>query len=145
MIRSILTVCVGNICRSPMAEGLLQQRLPNIEVSSAGIGALSGRSADPIAIDLLRERGLDITSHRARQISDWMCRKADLILVMEAAHKRVIERTYRNVRGKLFLIGYHGKFDVFDPYRQGRERFEACLNMIACGVDTWAARIEAIG
>lgn len=144
MIRTILVVCVGNICRSPMAEGLLRERLANVAVASAGIGALSGRAADPYAVAVLRDRGIDISAHRARQIAEWMCRQADLILVMEGGQKRMIERTFSMVRGKLFPLGLHGDFDVFDPYRGTRERFESCFALIERGVDEWVARIKAI-
>ena len=57
-IRHVLTVCLGNICRSPMAEGLLAAAMPDCEVASAGLGALSGHPADPIAQALMQERGL---------------------------------------------------------------------------------------
>jgi protein-tyrosine phosphatase len=144
MIRSILTVCVGNICRSPMAEGLLRDRLPGISVSSAGIGALAGRPADPHSVAVMGEKGIDITAHRAKQITAQACRHADLILVMEEEHKRAIARNLNVTVGKLFSLGHHGRFDVFDPYRQGRESFESCFELILRGVDDWAKRIEAI-
>lgn len=144
MISSILTVCVGNICRSPMAEGLLRAQLPEAEISSAGIGALSGQPVDTHAIELMRELGIDISAHRARQLSTRMCQQADLILVMEAEQKRMIENLYQATRGKIFVLGQHGNFDVFDPYRQGRGRFEECLKLIAQGVDNWVARIAAV-
>ncbi|WP_321858684.1 low molecular weight protein-tyrosine-phosphatase [Paraburkholderia tropica] len=145
MVQSILTVCVGNICRSPMAEGMLRERLPTMTVSSAGIGALAGKPADPHAVSLLGERGIDIRAHRARQISVQACKQADLILVMEEAHKRVIARTFGGTVGKLFLLGHHEKFDVFDPHRQGRERFEDCFALISRGVEDWVTRIKACG
>ncbi|MFL9998164.1 low molecular weight protein-tyrosine-phosphatase [Paraburkholderia sediminicola] len=144
MIRTVLTVCVGNVCRSPMAEGLLRRSLPAATITSAGIGALSGQPAASHAIELLHESDIDISGHRARQISEWMCRQADLILVMETEHKHMIERLFASTRGKLFTLGHHGKFDVFDPYRLGRERFEDCLKLISRGVDDWTARIRAL-
>jgi protein-tyrosine phosphatase len=144
MIQSILTVCVGNICRSPMAEGLLRERLPDVTVGSAGIGALSGRPADPHAIALLDEQGINIAAHRARQISARACLEADLILVMEEEHRRTLACNFGVTVGKLFVLGHHGRFDVFDPYNQGRERFEACFELILRGVDDWVERIKAI-
>jgi protein-tyrosine phosphatase len=61
MIDTILIVCEGNICRSPMAGGLLAHELPRARITSAGLGALVGRKADPIAIELMAERGIDIS------------------------------------------------------------------------------------
>ncbi len=68
MIRHILVVCVGNICRSPMAEALLRDALrgqEDITVESAGLGALVGYPADKHAVELMKERSIDITAHRA--------------------------------------------------------------------------------
>jgi protein-tyrosine phosphatase len=144
MIRSILTVCVGNICRSPMAEGLLRDRLPGISVSSAGIGALAGRPADPHAVALMGEKGIDIRAHRAQQISAQACRHADLILVMEEVQKEAISRAFNGVVGKLFVLGHHRKFEVFDPHRLERKRFDDCFELIRQGVDDWVERIKVI-
>lgn len=69
MIKTVLVVCVGNICRSPMAEGLLKRALPEANVASAGLGALVGQPADPYAVALMSGLGLDISGHRARQLS----------------------------------------------------------------------------
>src|SRR6266542_2985353 len=72
MFENVLIVCVGNICRSPMAEGLLRARFVGhrrARIESAGLAALEGRPADPIAVELLAERGIDISAHRARQLT----------------------------------------------------------------------------
>src|SRR4051795_10625813 len=66
----VLMVCTGNICRSPMAQVLLEQALRkrgfDVRVESAGLGALVGRGADPMAMQLMEKRGLDLKTHRAR-------------------------------------------------------------------------------
>ena len=83
MLNRVLVVCVGNICRSPMAEAMLRARLgrrPRFEVSSAGVGALVGHPADPFAMELMRERGLDIAAHRARQVTPELVAAHDLVL-----------------------------------------------------------------
>ena len=67
-ITHILVVCVGNICRSPMAEALLRDALTGpeeITVKSAGLGALVGQAADKHAVELMKERGMDLIAHRA--------------------------------------------------------------------------------
>ena len=94
MIRNILVVCVGNICRSPMAEALLKSALREQEgfkVESAGLGALVGYPAAEDTVALMDEMGIDITAHRARQIHPDMVAEADLVLVMESGHKRAID------------------------------------------------------
>ncbi|ABB12976.1 low molecular weight protein-tyrosine-phosphatase [Burkholderia lata] len=141
-IATLLVVCVGNVCRSPMAQALLDARLPGVDVQSAGIGALDGQPADPHAIDLLRERGLDLAAHRARQVSSRHVTRADLILTMDLEQKRWLERRHPFLCGRVFRLGaaIHG-FDVPDPYLGPRASFEHSLRLIERGVDAWCTRI----
>jgi protein-tyrosine phosphatase len=143
VFKSILVVCVGNICRSPMAEALLQRRLHerNISVSSAGLGALVGHQADEIAQNLMREQGIDISGHRARQLDSDLLRAAELILVMEGWQQREIEKNFPPTRGKVFRIGHWGNFDIADPYRKPREAFETALTAVERGIDEWMKRL----
>jgi protein-tyrosine phosphatase len=143
VFKSILVVCVGNICRSPMAEAMLQRRLHNrdISVSSAGLGALVGHQADEIAQNLMSERQIDISGHRARQLDTTLLRDADLVLVMEGWQQREIEQQFPTTRGKVFRIGHWGNFDIADPYRKPREAFEAALIAIERGIEEWTKRL----
>jgi protein-tyrosine phosphatase len=145
----ILTVCVGNICRSPMAEVVLADRLRRrgvgAVVESAGLAALVGRSADPMAQVLMKERGLDISGHHARQITPELIRSFELILVMEAEQQRAVESMLPSARGRVHRIGRWGNFDVPDPYKRDRAAFEHALVLIDRGVDAleravWPAR-----
>ena len=98
MFSNILIVCVGNICRSPLSEFLFRQRLGkigvNISVSSAGLGALVGQSADEKAIELMTEHGHDISMHIARQLSEELVKQNELILVMEYWQQKEIEKLF---------------------------------------------------
>jgi protein-tyrosine phosphatase len=136
----VLVVCVGNICRSPMAEALLQSRIASrgVLVESAGIGALVGHPADPIAVELMKERGLDISPHRARQLAADDGTLFDLILAMEDGHVRAIERLAPESRGRVQLLGRFGRFEIPDPYRKPRGEFERALALIERGVDDYA-------
>jgi protein-tyrosine-phosphatase len=107
---NILIVCSGNVSRSFMAEMLLrneteQLKLDNICISSAGLFAYPGSPPDPKMVEYLSGMGVSIKGHEARQITkddvDW----ADLILVMEAEHARMIERLWPEVKGKVELLG----------------------------------------
>jgi protein-tyrosine phosphatase len=139
MISSILTVCTGNICRSPMAAILLQEKLKGaqITISSAGLMALVGYPADPLVITLLAERGLDATEHRARQITTDLVQGAELILVMETWQQRELEKSHLQARGRIFRLGHWHNFEIIDPYRHGRESFEEALAAIDRGIDNW--------
>ncbi|MEY8579111.1 low molecular weight phosphatase family protein [Corynebacteriaceae bacterium 6-324] len=105
---SILTVCTGNICRSPLAQNLLEQKLqefPEITVSSAGTHAMVGESmfaeSQKIALSLGVE---DVESHRARQLSEGILESADLILTMTREQRRdVVELSPRATR-RVFTV-----------------------------------------
>jgi protein-tyrosine phosphatase len=135
----ILTVCVGNICRSPMAEAELATRLRvrGVEavVESAGLGALTGKQADPMARELMLARGIDISGHRARQLTPDLVRSFELILVMELEHQRAVEGMLPTARGRVHRIGRWGNFDVPDPYRRDHAAFERALELIVLGLD----------
>ncbi|MDP9343569.1 MAG: protein-tyrosine-phosphatase [Actinomycetota bacterium] len=95
---SILVVCTGNVCRSPMAEGFLlrllgQRRLrAGIQVSSVGIAGLRGSGPMPESIAAAAERGADISQHVARRLDPRDVRKADLVLTMTGGHRdRVLD------------------------------------------------------
>jgi protein-tyrosine phosphatase len=127
-----------------MAEALLRDALrekQDIIVESAGLGALVDHPASEHAVTLMRERGLDISNHRARQITPDMIHSADLVLVMEAGHKRAIDMNEPAARAKIFRLGEWQDRDIKDPYRQPREAFEASLMDIDEGVVEWASRI----
>ena len=143
-MQNILVLCIGNICRSPIAEALLRQQFPDKTISSAGLGALVGYPADPLSIEVSAEQGVDLSAHRARQLSSWMCQAADLILVMEQRHKVEVEQLHPLVRGKVFRLGELGKFDIEDPHRKPREAFDTAYAHIARGVADWLPRIRLL-
>jgi protein-tyrosine phosphatase len=145
MIRQILVVCVGNICRSPMAEALLKRDLrgnDEFTVESAGLGALVGHPASEHSVALMRELGLDISRHRARQIHPDMVQAADLVLVMEAGHKRAIDDADPTARGKVHRLGEWQEKDIMDPYRRPLAAYEVALEDIEAGVESWVKRLK---
>lgn len=143
-MKHILTLCIGNICRSPLAEALLARELPHHTVWSAGLGALVGKPADPLSIAVAAAHGLDISAHRAQQVTSWLCQQTELILVMEQSHKNQLEQQFPMVRGKVFILGQYGKFDIADPYQQPREAFDTAYAAIAQGVADWVPRIRQL-
>jgi len=136
----LLIVCIGNICRSPTAEYLFRQRLAtrDIQLSSAGLGALAGHPMDATALQLLAEHDIDGTLHRARQLTPAMLRGADLVLGMEKSHVAAMTRLAPEASGKIFLLDkwLQGR-DIPDPYRQQRVAFEHVYGTIAQGVESW--------
>ena len=143
-MKHILTVCVGNICRSPLAEVLLAHKLPQHRVWSAGLAAVVGAPADPLSQQIAIEHGLDLSTHSAQQVTAPMCQLADLILVMEQNHKDWLEQQYPQLCGKVFPLGQFGGFEIADPYRQPREAFDTAFTAIRQGVADWAPRIRQL-
>ncbi|QIE22014.1 hypothetical protein [Caballeronia sp. SBC2] len=93
-------VCEGNICRSPIAAVLLMKNMPHIGVTSAGTRALVGRGADPVAVQLMGDRGLDISNHVSTLLTPSHVRNANLVLTMTRAQRELIETNYPYARGK---------------------------------------------
>ena len=115
-IRAVLLVCAGNICRSPMGAGLLAHRLRSLPsaptVESAGIAALVNQPADPLACALLAERGLDLSAHRARQLTPILAAAFELILVMDDRQQRAVEKMFPAARGRVHRLGRFVGFDI---------------------------------
>lgn len=129
-----------------MAEALLRHELggqDDIRVESAGLGALVGEPASAFSVELMRERGLDITAHRAQQLTPEVVARADLVLVMESGHRRAIDAMEPTARGKVFRLGEWQDAEIPDPYRQPREAFEEALELIDRGVTDWVKRLKA--
>jgi protein-tyrosine-phosphatase len=85
----ILTVCTGNICRSPMAEGILKTMIGEtamISISSAGTHALQGNPASEFALIAAYEQGIDISEHQSRALNEELIRANTMILCMEPIH-----------------------------------------------------------
>lgn len=145
-VKTILVVCVGNICRSPVGERQLAARLAerrsDIVVSSAGIGALVGEGADATATEVAMGHGLSLDGHVARQFSRTLGAAQDLILVMEPGHRREIARAAPDLSGRIMLFDHWiGGKGIEDPYRRSREMHEAVFARITEAAETWAAKL----
>ena len=141
MIKSLLTVCIGNICRSPIAEGLFRHYAEEndlqMRVFSAGLGALVNHPADPFSVELMNEIGIDISQHRARQITSRIVAESELIITMESWQQRKVEEQYPFARGRVFTIGKWSNSEIADPYKKPREAFEAAFKGIQEGYTEW--------
>lgn len=153
-VKHLLIVCTGNVCRSPMAAGLIRDRLDRdglsdqIHVSSAGVFALEDDPASADGVAVLAERGVDISDHRARQLDDQMLDQADLTLVMEERHRQAIfARTPQHLHKIMLFSELAGEHeDVPDPYRQGRPAYERTLVTLDSILDAgWGRLLGRLG
>lgn len=145
----VVTVCMGNICRSPTAEAVLRSKLEaagladRVEVDSAGTyGGHAGSPPDPRAQAAARRRGYDLSPLRARGLARDDA-AADLLLVMDRGNLRHAERLVGTHDGlELFLTSERGASEVPDPYYGDDDAFERVLDMIEAGAERWVERIR---
>lgn len=138
----VLFVCLGNICRSPTAEGVFRKLVidasleKRIEIDSAGTaGWHQGRAADPRTIAAAKKRGVDLSKLRARQIVPADFDAFDYILVMDAVNlqdvKRLLPSDYRGHVSLFLEFGTQKKYrEVPDPYHGESEGFELVLDLV---------------
>ncbi len=144
MFDSILVVCTGNICRSPIGERFLRQALPNKKIDSAGTGALVDHGADDSAIKIAEKHGISLTGHKGRQFTSSLGRQYDLILVMEKSHLEQIGRIAPEVRGKTMLFGqWLNHKEIPDPYRKSDEAFASVYQLIEQAGLRWVEKLGA--
>lgn len=129
----ILFVCTGNTCRSAMAAAMLNDIAMkndlNVLIDSAGVFAGIGEKATDEAIKAMAKRGIDLSGHRTKPLTDELINMADVILVMTSAHKQLIESM---AKGKVFtLLEYAGdEGDIPDPYGGDEEEYEETAQAI---------------
>jgi tRNA threonylcarbamoyl adenosine modification protein (Sua5/YciO/YrdC/YwlC family) len=137
----ILIVCTGNICRSPMAEAMLRQKLrlaggENFVVRSAGTSATVDHPPQLRALQAMENRGIDIRSHRSRPIKHELMDWADLVFVMTTDHLAEMHELYEESTQKVFLLSAYPEMDlegiygVEDPYGSDLAVYERVADAI---------------
>lgn len=147
----ILMVCLGNICRSPLAEGLLRAKVDeNIFVDSAGTGAWHvGQTPDPRSIQVARKYGIDISQQRARQFQVSDFDEFDLIYVMDDSNYEDVIKLAKNEthksKVKLILSELpNSKFNnVPDPYYGKEDGFETVYKLLDEATQQIVSRLKA--
>ncbi len=139
---SVLFICTGNMCRSPMAEGIARRRLAErfgcrpeelpahaIEVRSAGTAAVAGAGPSENADLAARDLGVDLRAHRTRPMTVDLLRAADYIWVMTRGHLDAVVRTAPEVGDRADLLDPAGR-DIDDPIGGDLDRYRACAGRL---------------
>lgn len=149
---SIVLVCTGNTCRSPMAEALLKKRIDDRfgnspggalipSVSSVGLAAMPGDQAAAQAVDVMRQRGLDISMHESQPFGEQTLRSADLILTMTRSHRNAILQRWPQAEDRVFTVRRDGG-DISDPVGSPVQIYKACADQIDGELAQW---VESMG
>jgi len=144
----ILIVCTANICRSPVAEAVLRDRLIEVgtddwAVGSAGTWAYPGQSAAEFSIQLMAEQGLDIENHASRIISGKLLSTSDLVLCMELGHVEALRAEFPDERTKIYLISEMSDkhYSVVDPYGGPLNSYEDMVDELTMLIEEGMDRI----
>jgi protein-tyrosine-phosphatase len=135
-ISNILFVCIGNICRSPFAQGLFTKQMriegdKGFHAESAGLLALPGNSATFLAQKVAGQHSVDLAGHKAKCLSQELVDWAELILVMEKSHKDELLVDFPEAKGKTFLIRHFARYGsrsrgIADPYGLQYDAYRFC-------------------
>jgi glycine hydroxymethyltransferase len=150
-MKTILFVCTGNVCRSPMAEGLFRHLVEQdgrYRVMSAGVGAAEGQPPSPHAVRALKELGIDISKQRSRMLTAELVQEADYIFGMTHAHVNAVALLFPQALEKTFLLREFDdtledfEKDISDPIGGSYEVYLNCRNQIEQGLPSMLDNIE---
>jgi glycine hydroxymethyltransferase len=142
-MKTVLFVCTGNICRSPMAEGLFREAVKHrgdFKVMSAGLGTIDGQPPSIHSVTAMRELGIDISGIRSRTLRAEMVKEADFIFGMTHSHADTLLMLYPQAAEKVFLLREFDETlemfekDISDPIGGSYETYQHCRDQIEQGI-----------
>ncbi len=153
-MKTILFICTGNVCRSPMAEGIFRQVVQgrgNYRVGSAGLGAMDGQAPSAHAVEAVKELGIDISHQRSRMLTPSLVAQADYIFGMTHSHVDTVMLLYPQAAEKTFLLREFDdtldpfEKDISDPIGGSYEVYMNCRDQIEQGIVSLLRFIEGEG
>ena len=137
-VKSIIFVCLGNICRSSLAEGVAKKRVKelglNLKIESAGLSEFhNGEAPCPLSVELAKKHNIDISHQRSQHVSEFDLEVFDLVIALDESNKTELEFLGLTNVKKLGDFGFAGK-DVADLYYHP-EKEDEVWEMVCFGVD----------
>lgn len=143
-VKSVLIACEGNICRSPMAEGLFNFNIHKdgltMNVSSAGLNPVLNSPPNLYAQAVMKRHNIDISTCRAQYLTKKLISTADLVLVMTKQQLNFLKDYFFLAKGKFFLLGYWQNLEISDPIKQPYEIYEKIYHQIDLCWQDWKVR-----
>ncbi len=151
MSHTILFVCTGNVCRSPMAAGLFNAHAQRVgehslyAAHSAGTWALEQQPASGNAVVVMRQRGIDLRAHRGRTVSAALLAHAGAVIVMTRNHYDALAAEFPAHVAKLHLMSELASrtFDIADPYGGSLDEYADTATELATLIDHGYEKIKS--
>ncbi len=133
---NILFVCSGNVCRSPMAEGILKNKIPSIiknkiKVLSAGTNTVNGMRVSAFAEEVAKKYNVNISSHKSKQLNEEMITKSDFIFTMSQDHIDFFRKRFLKYMDKVYPLKkfenaepQNANLDIIDPVGGNIDSYE---------------------